>query len=346
MQKMSGSYFSTNKPKSPFLITARMPLTFEEKIFIGSPDYPPATMSVMWVGKAGKSLVTVAAVTIMILLPTTAGANEGGFSTGRLGEYQIRFTDSPFGFSIRKHGRYLLAGLGRSFKRDGVRYATLGFTPEPAAELEPPDLTANSGTEPKVQKAYVATHTNGVWFGPNVYEVRPFTDSPSRRKMKMTIWLKKDGTLGIQAGMPRGNAGSVFLGFRSPRSEAFHGFGGRREGTDLRGSDIRSWVLDYRYPDPTTAYYSPFPGFVSSRGFGLLLRSDRICRWRMASDRATAWRLSSKGRSIELSMTSGGQRKAAAGISKLAGRHRLPPAWSTGTMLSRTIGIVGDAGGK
>ena len=300
----------------------------------------------MWQGRGWQGLATVIAIAISILVPATANAGEGGFTTGRLGPYQIRFSDSPFGFSISRGGRYLLAGLGHSFERNGVRYATLGYTPQPAKELEPPDLSAAPDEEPSTQTSYVATRANGMWFGPDVYEARPRTDSPNGRRMRLTIWLRKDGTLGIRAGMMAGKAGSVYLGFRSPQDEAFHGFGGRREGTDLRGSDIKSWVLDYRYPDPTTAYYSPVPGFISSRGYGLLLKGDRISRWRMASDRPTAWRVSRPGGSMEMTLTSGGQARAMAGISRLTGRHRLPPAWATGTVLSRAIGIAADSGGK
>ena len=142
----------------------------------------------MWQGRGWQGLATVIAIAISILVPATANAGEGGFTTGRLGPYQIRFSDSPFGFSISRGGRYLLAGLGHSFERNGVRYATLGYTPQPAKELEPPDLSAAPDEEPSTQTSYVATRANGMWFGPDVYEARPRTDSPGGRRMRLTIW--------------------------------------------------------------------------------------------------------------------------------------------------------------
>ena len=126
-----------------------------------------------------------------------------------------------------------------------------------------------------------------------------------------------------------GKAGSVYLGFRSPQSEAFHGFGGRREGTDLRGSDIKagcSTTAIRTRPPPTTLR---FPVHLIA-WLWPAAEGDRISRWRMASDRPTAWRVSRPGGSMEMTLTSGGQARAMAGISRLTGRHRLPPAWATG----------------
>ena len=282
---------------------------------------------------------------LLALSPSVSMAGGSSWSTTRMGDYRIIISESPFGFSIRKGERTILGGLGKAFRKNGVQYATLGFTPGHSAELEAPVL---DGTEddPDPGPSYRATRSPGIWFGPNVFEARPFTDSPSRRRMRLRFELLPDGSLSIRAGMMKGGAGSIYMGFRTARDEAFHGFGGRREGTDLRGSDIRSWVLDYRYPDPTTAYYAPVPGFISSRGYGLLLKGDRISRWRMASDVANAWRLSTPGAGMAISLASGTKQRVLRDITSRTGRHRLPPAWSTGVTLSRTIGILGDAGGK
>lgn len=52
------------------------------------------------------------------------------------------------------------------------------------------------------------------------------------------------------------------------------------------------------------------------------------------------------GRSMTLQVFPGRARRAMFLMSSITGRHRVPPAWSTGPMLSRTIGILTDGGGK
>jgi alpha-glucosidase (family GH31 glycosyl hydrolase) len=291
---------------------------------------------------AGLALVTAAS----LMIPATSHAGDESWATTRMGDYRIIISNAPFGFTVRKGKKSVLGGLGKGFTKNGIQYATLGFTPGRPAELDPPVLDGTE-EEPTSGPSYRATGTGGIaWFGPDYFEARPFTNSPTKRRMSLSFELEPDGSLSIKAGMLKGRAGSVFMGFRTAGDEAFHGFGGRREGTDLRGSDIRSWVLDYRYPDPTTAYYAPIPGFLSSRGYGLLLRGDRISRWRMASDSPNAWRVSTPASGMKISLVAGSKRKVLRSITSLTGRHRVPPNWSTGVTLSRTIGIIGDAGGK
>lgn len=279
-----------------------------------------------------------------MFLPASAHAGQGATWASRVGEYRVVISNAPFGFAVTRHGKQVLEGLGKSFRRGGVRYATLGFTPAPPDELTPPEAGGKAG-EGGAGKSYVAVGSNGLWYGSDFIEVRPPTNAPDHRRMRLRFVANKDGTLSITAGMLKGKAGSVFMSLRTSPDEAFHGFGGRREGTNLRGSDIRSWVLDYRYPDPTTAYYAPVPGFVSSRGYGLLLKGDRISRWRMASDRDNAWRLSTPGSGLDLTLSSGGLKRSMSSLSARTGRHRLPPAWSTGVTLSRAIGVGADSGG-
>ena len=88
-------------------------------------------------------------------------------------------------------GRYLLAGLGHSFEQKQGALRNPGIHPATGEGLEPPDLSAAPDEEPSTQTSYVATRANGMWFGPDVYEARPRTDSPGGRRMRLTIWLKR-----------------------------------------------------------------------------------------------------------------------------------------------------------
>ena len=121
------------------------------------------------------------------------------------------------------------------------------------------------------------------------------TDDPAGRRIVL-ILSRRRGFLGVEMSVSRiKGVSAMSASFTTSPGEAFHGFGGRRESTDLRGLDMKSWVLDYRYPDASTGWYSPYPGFISSRGYGVLLGGDRISRWRMASDSPRAWRVSKQG---------------------------------------------------
>lgn len=146
--------------------------------------------------------------------------------------------------------------------------------------------------------------------------------------------------------LPGRSVRAVSASFISPSGEAYHGFGGRRESTDLRGSDIKSWALDYRFPDASTGYYAPVPGFISSRSYGALLLGNRISRWDMAADHGEYWQVSKAGKTMKLEIFPGRAGRVMRNMTSVTGRHRLPPRWSTGPMLSRTIGVIGDSDGN
>lgn len=254
---------------------------------------------------------------------------------------------APFRLVVKdRDGRTVLASLGRDRTLGGVRYAGLSFSaggaePELAAPLLAGETAAPAGPAPR---RYVARRVTAVRRAGRELVVTLSTDDPSGRRIRLRVGPGPAGTLRLEATV-RG-AAAVSAAFASSRSEAFHGFGGRRESTDLRGRSFVNWVLDYRYPDATTGYYTPLPSFVSSRGYGLLVDGERIGRWRLASDSPRAWRYASGGSSLALVVAPGGPVRAMRTLSAITGRHRLPPAWSIGATLSRTIGIVGDSGGR
>ncbi len=259
----------------------------------------------------------------------------------------VRVERSPFRIKLRtKSRRTLLSSLAGDSRSGSIDYAGLGFTVGAVPELEPPSFDPPPPGEPVAGESFAAKRVVSVRRDGRALNFVLRTDDPEGRRIILDVRRGRAGTARIRAEVrPAAGVSSVFAGFRAPKGESYHGFGGRREGTDLRGSDIRSWVFDYRYPDVSVSYYAPAPGFVSSRGYGVLLRSDRISRWRMASDRDSAWRVSRPGSSLSMRLAGGGAKRAMGSISSIAGRHRLPPNWSTGPMLSRAIGVIADRDG-
>jgi alpha-glucosidase (family GH31 glycosyl hydrolase) len=300
---------------------------------------------------AAGAIAGLLAVLALALVPAKGAADATAIKF-RTGTGVVVVERAPLRIMVRAvSGGSGVSTLRRSLNAGGVRYSSFGFALDPVFELEPPSLDGPEGDlagQPEtVVDRYSATRVLSAKAGAKSVRIVAATNDPAGRKVRIEVRRGRAGTADIRASVfPSAGVSAVSASFGSKAGESFHGFGGRREGTDLRGSDIRSWVLDYRYPDPTTAYYAPFPGFISSRGYGVLLGGSLISRWRMASDTPTAWRVSRPGASLPLTVATGGTRAAMKAISAITGRHRVPPDWSTGPMLSRTIGIISDAGGQ
>ncbi len=231
---------------------------------------------------------------------------------------------------------------------DRPAYSGIGFTVGPEPELSYPLLPGDPEPPPPLTAAlgdgrYSAQKVLSVRHEGTRVRVVMASDDPGGRRIALDISAGRTRTAKLRASVsPDSRVTAVAASFTSDGREAFHGFGGRREGTDVRGSDFKSWVLDYRFPDGSVAYYAPYPGFISSRGYGFLLGGDRIGRWRMASDRDDAWRVSAAGPQMGMTVSASGPRHAIRALSEKTGRHRVAPKWSTGPMLSRTIGLLVD----
>ncbi len=263
-------------------------------------------------------------------------------------------TARPFGFAIdgacgRRRCPVALKTVSGTHSHGGVPYTALGFTVGPEPELRPPVLAGDPIEPPEIgaTRRYQAVGVRSVARRRTGSLFMLSTDDPAGRRLALTI-RGRGRTVSIRARVVGGPAGeseavsAVSMSFASPRGEAFHGFGGRRESTDLRGRDLVSWVLDYRFPDASTGYYAPQTSFISSRGYGAYLDGPRIARWRLASDTGSAWRVSSAGRELRLVIVSARPRLAIRTLTAITGRHRVPPAWSVGPTLSRTFGVLKD----
>ncbi len=94
----------------------------------------------------------------------------------------------------------------------------------------------------------------------------------------------------------------------------------------------------FLFPNGPNAAYYPQAQFVSSRGYGFLLNQTEYSRWRMANDRRTAWQVQASASRLDYTVVFGPTRqRAVAGLTAITGRHRVPPGWAQGAMVSRAI---------
>lgn len=262
---------------------------------------------------------------------------------------KISVGGSVVGFDVRDaSGRVVLASTRSKRTRGGVPYAGLSFTVGPEAELRYPELPGQSGLNPPADgptRRYVARRVVSTASSGRALRVVFATDDPAGRRIVLHGAPGPAGTVRLQAtvaGAP--GATAVAAAFASDPREAFHGFGGRRESTDLRGLSFQNWVQDYRFPDVRTGYYAPQASFISSRDYGVFLDTDRIARWRLGSDTPSAWRVSVAGTSLRLVVAPGRPAEAMRALTAITGRHRVAPAWSLGSTLSRARGVLADKG--
>ncbi|MFA9269151.1 MAG: TIM-barrel domain-containing protein [Baekduiaceae bacterium] len=192
------------------------------------------------------------------------------------------------------------------------------------------------------------------------------TTEPGRR---LEVLIGPDpaspAALRVQAGVtPRDRVIALGDSFVSGDDERFFGFGGRHNALSQRGRTFNTWVeaqnygagalqplvdaIDrqngpaYLFPNGANAAYYPQSLFVSSRPYGFFADNGDVVRWRMASDRPDAWQVSAEGSRLDYTVAPGRGAAAAAHLSAINGRHRLPPAWAQGAMLSRTVRIFGQ----
>jgi sulfoquinovosidase len=157
------------------------------------------------------------------------------------------------------------------------------------------------------------------------------------------------------------DAGVAFIGdaFASGADEAFHGFGGRHDTLDHRGSELYNWNNEENYgvgpfqplfdqvpgsggdryllPNgPKAAYYNQAL-FVSSRPYAFLMPRSELSRFRLAVDRPDAWSTAVAGAELDYVVAPGKAREAIKTITDVNGRHRTPPAWALGPQTSLNL---------
>jgi alpha-glucosidase len=246
-------------------------------------------------------------------------------------------------------GTVVLESAEGNLIANGVPYSSFGFSTgaEPelalrtfgtAATVAADGGVTDAGASPNAR--HVATSLKSMTKTSSGFIAVLNTDDPAGRTLTLTVTEADTVRVDVTASDPDGVT-AVFASFASADDEAFHGFGGRRESTDLRGKDFSNWVFDYRFPDESTSYYYPQPMFLSSKGYAAWLDTTRIAHFRLGED-ANAWRASVAGSALSLVVVPKSGVDALAAVTSTTGRHRVPPSWSMGPTLSRTIQIAAD----
>jgi len=182
-------------------------------------------------------------------------------------------------------------------------------------------------------------------------ELTVATDDPSGRQLQVTVAPDGSGAIRVSA-VPSETAGVAAMAdsFSSSPSEAFHGFGGRHNALDQHGESFYNWVEQENLgtgaqegagetelaPDGPEAAYYVQSSFVSNDGYGFLLDQDQLSDWRLDDpEQPDAWRSGVAAAKISYIVAPGSMTAAAATLTSLSGRQRVPPAWALGPMFDR-----------
>ncbi len=105
-------------------------------------------------------------------------------------------------------------------------------------------------------------------------------------------------------------------------------------------NDLPGGYERYLFPNGMNAAYWPQASFISSRGYAFLVNQPQYLRWRMGNDRPDAWQVQASAPFLDYTVFFGpGRKRAIRELTAVTGRHRLPPAWAQGPMLSRAVQV-------
>lgn len=127
------------------------------------------------------------------------------------------------------------------------------------------------------------------------------------------------------------------LEFESPANEAFYGFGERFNALDQRGSHLDNYVFG-QYTNQGKRTYIPIPFFVSSRGYGMWLRTSRQAQFDLAAASPDSWYFEGQAEDDEhLDITLFMQPQPYENVKAFTlanGQPKVPPAWVFGLWMS------------
>lgn len=195
-------------------------------------------------------------------------------------------------------------------------------------------------------------------------EARLSTNDPSGRVIHLSLSPAEHGSIETRIRIePAFGVTAVAASFVLGPEESFHGFGGRHNAIDQRGNELINYVQaqnlgagplqpgvtplpgtggeTYLFPSGPTAAFYVQAGFVSSDGYAFMLDNDELARWRMGSDHADAWQVSVAASELRFLVAPGDAPTATRKLSAINGRHREPPAWALGPVLSRPVQTLG-----
>src|SRR4051812_43524030 len=211
---------------------------------------------------------------------------------------------------------------------------------------------------------YAATKAlSAVRAGPGLH-LTVATSDPTGRTLDVTIVPRGRGFEVSALPVPVSGVAAMGDAFSSSPKEAFHGFGGRHDSVDARGSEFFTYLQQenvssgsangltatsqpgrdrYMFPNGPYATYYAQSQFVSSAGYGFWLDRDAIARWRMASDRPDAWQVEAAGPAVNYLVAPGRASRAIGSLTALTGRQPAPVSWALGgTILDRLVKYPSD----
>ncbi|MDP9140019.1 MAG: hypothetical protein M3O62_04410 [Pseudomonadota bacterium] len=256
-------------------------------------------------------------------------------------------------------------GGGQVIPQAPALYAPLTFLVGVAPSLQFPATfwIGNLVASTSVGIEYRLTNVRTVSVEGNALRLRVATSDPSGREADVLVQPAENGSYSVSVRLDPVDQSVALISasFDSAADEAFHGFGGRRNKLDQRGEAFLNWAEEfsqtieayenltggllgeaYQFPSGPQAAYYVQSLFVSDHGYGFLLDRDELSHWRMASDRDDAWRVEVAGAELDFLVTPGNLREVVGKLSGINGRHRVPPRWALGPMLSETIQEFAD----
>jgi alpha-D-xyloside xylohydrolase len=127
------------------------------------------------------------------------------------------------------------------------------------------------------------------------------------------------------------------LEFESPADEAFYGFGERFNALNQRGSHLDNYVYG-QYTSQGKRTYIPVPFFVSSRGYGMWLKTSRQAQFDLAAASPDSWYLEGRAEDdehLDIILFLQPKPYENAKVFTLAtGKPKVPPAWVFGPWMS------------
>jgi len=150
------------------------------------------------------------------------------------------------------------------------------------------------------------------------------TTDPAGRHIAVRIFPGGSGVLALRA-VVDGDAQDVDamrIGFTTPSSERFFGFGERSDVLDQRGQDVENYVSDGPFPSNNRALvagtippqgfrarddatYYPVPWLLSSRGYGVLIDRDETSTFHVATQQPDVWSAEVQSHAISLRVFAG-----------------------------------------
>lgn len=125
--------------------------------------------------------------------------------------------------------------------------------------------------------------------------------------------------------------------FASPSDEGFFGFGERYNALDQRGNTLDVRVFD-QYKGQGKRAYLPVPFFLSSRGYGLYLATNRHVAYDLAASHSDCWSFDAElGSDAALEyylIAHEDPKQIITGFADLVGKPALPPKWAFGPWMS------------